>query len=119
MLLLELLGMDAAPGRTKYHRTGKPNGRPSENDIRPRPAKNLWFKDDKLWKSDLATTYNNDFNLVVDEEEETVVACDRDRKMAYGKWSKKDGQGITYKTPRPLQTAIHPKKRLRDFIPLD
>lgn len=108
MLLFELLGIDAAPGRTKHHRTGKPAGRPTEFKVRPRPRKNLWFNDDRLWMNDLKMTRNNDFEVIPSEDEEQVVACNRDRTVAYGKWDKKKGRGITYKDPRPIHTAVHP-----------
>lgn len=116
MILNELLGIDAAPGRSKYHRTGKPGGRPTEFKIKPRPNKNLWFKDDKLWATDLQLSHEGNYDLVTDENEEEIVACNKDRTMAYGKWSKKNGKGITYKNPHPLGTVIHPKLRLKDFI---
>lgn len=116
MILNELLGLDAAPGRSKYHRTGKPTGRPTEFKIRARPKKNLWFQDDRLWTSDLDLAHNNDYDLVSTENEEDVVACNKDRSMAYGKWSKRLGRGITFKTPRPMQTVVHPKLRLVDMV---
>lgn len=116
MILLELLGIDAAPGRSKYHRNGKPVGRPDEHKIRPRPKKNLWFNNDQLWHDDLYIMHNGNFDLVTSENEEDVIACDKDRKMAYGKWSKKAGRGITFKTPRPIHTVINPKIRLKDFV---
>lgn len=115
MLLLELLGIDAAPGRSKYHRRGTPLGRPNEHKERPRPKRNLWFKDDKLWMRDLDHARERDYALVASEDEETVIACNDERTMAYGKWSNKDGKGITYYKPRPIYTAINPKIKLKDF----
>ena len=116
MILKEILGIDAAPGRSKYHRTGKPNGRPHEHKIRPRPKKNLWFRDDRLWTTDLDLTYNKNYRLKSVENEESVVACNPDETMAYGRWNKKLGRGITFKQPRPLQTVVHPKLKLSDFV---
>lgn len=112
MLLLELLGIDAAPGRSKYHRTGKPNGRPDEGKVTPRPNKNLWFRDDKLWANDLYYLRSNNYELVADENEEKIIACDKDHKNAFGKWDKKAGRGITFKDPRPIGTVINPNVRL-------
>lgn len=116
MILNELLGIDAAPGRSKYHRTGKPNGRPHEFKLRPRPRKNLWFKDDKLWTQDLDLYRDRNYKLKTVENEEDVVACNDDETMAYGKWHKKLGRGITFKDPRPINTVVHPKLRLVDFV---
>lgn len=116
MILNEILGIDAAPGRSKYHRTGKPTGRPDEHKIRPRPKKNLWFRDDRLWHNDLYLTHNNNFDLVSTENEEDVVACNGDRTMAYGKWSKKLGRGITFHKPRPMGTVVNPKLKLVDMV---
>lgn len=114
MILNEILGLDAAPGRSKYHRTGKPTGRPSEHKIYSRPRKNLWFNDHRLWHNDLYTTHSGNFDLVTSEDEESVVASDKDRRMAYGKWDKKKNRGITFKDPRPIHTVIHPKVQLKN-----
>ena len=120
MLLLELLGIKGmgkhSLGFSKYNRTGHATGRPNENKIRPRPKKNLWFDDDRLWKRDLDHTYNNDFELSSDEDEETVIACNKDRTMAYGRWNKGEKKGITFKKPRPIHTVVHPKMTLKDYI---
>jgi hypothetical protein len=115
MLLLELLGMDAAPGRSKYHRTGKPTGRPNEHKIRPRPNKNLWFRDDKLWMRDLHHTHEGNFYLMSTEDEEVVVACDHDHNMAFGKWKRSEGRGITFKKPRPMNIVINPEWKMKEF----
>lgn len=114
MILLELLGIDAAPGRSKYHRTGKPTGRPHEMKLKPRPNKNLWFNNDKLWHEDVYLTHNGNFDLVSDENEEQVIACDKDHRVAFGKWDKKKGRGITFKKPRPIHIVIHPKTKLKE-----
>ena len=116
MILNELLGLDAAPGRRKYHRTGKLNGRPNEFRLKTRPNKNLWFRDDALWKRDLDHTYTNAYNLTTTENEEDVIACNKDRTMAYGKWNHKLRRGITFKKPRPMQTVVNPKITLKDFV---
>jgi hypothetical protein len=50
------------------------------------------------------------------EEEERIVACDRDQKFAHGYWDKKKQMGITYKQPRPLQMVAHPKTTFKDFV---
>ncbi len=128
MILNEILGMKGVgktslpgpqggkPGHAKYNRTGKPNGRPNEHKMRPRPKKNLWFDDDRLWKRDLDHTHSHNFDFVSTENEEDIVACNKDRSMAYGKWSKKLGRGITFYKPRPIQTVVHPKMTLKDFM---
>lgn len=116
MILNEILGIDAAPGRSKYHRTGKPVGRPNEHKLKQRPNKNLWFQDDRLWLRDLNHTHVNNFKLLSTENEEEIIACDKGQKMAFGKWSKKLGRGITYKKPRPLDIVINPKLKLKNYL---
>ena len=120
MLLLELLGMKGmgkhSLGFSKYNRTGKPTGRPVENKIKPRPKKNLWFDDDRLWKRDLDHTYSNNFTMVSSEDEESLIACNSDKTMAYGRWNKKNKKGITFHIPRPIQTVINPKITLKDYM---
>lgn len=103
------------PGHAKYNRTGKANGRPNEFKIKPRPKKNLWFKDDRLWLRDLQHTHVNNFDLLKSEDEEVVIAVDKERKNTFGKWIKGKGRGITFNNPRPLHTVVHPKIKLIDF----
>ena len=103
------------PGHAKYNRTGKPAGRPNEFKMKPRPKKNLWFNDDRLWLRDLEHTHANNFSLMKSEDEETVIACNQDQTKAFGKWIKGKKRGITFNNPRPIHTVIHPKIRLIDF----
>lgn len=116
MILLELLGLDKAPGRNYYKSSGKAVGRPNEHKLRPRPRKNLWFDDDKLWVHDLDTYRNRNYKLMSTEDEESILACNDDQTMCYGSWSKKENRGITFKDPRPIHTVVHPKLTLKDFI---
>lgn len=125
-ILLELLNMKGMgktslpgpqggkPGHAKYNRTGKPNGRPNEFKIKPRPKKNLWFKDDRLWMRDLDHTHANNYKLKSVENEE-VVACNDDETQVFGKWFTKKNRGITFHNPRPIHTAVHPNKTMKDF----
>lgn len=114
-LLLELLGIDAAPGRSKYHRTGKRNGRPTEYKLRSRPHRNLWFTDHRLWHSDLFSNHSGNFDLKTTDNGDVVLACDKDCRMVFGKWIKSENRGITYYEPLPLHTTIHPKHKLVPF----
>lgn len=116
MLLLELLGLDKAPGRNYYKSSGKPVGRPDEHKLRPRPKKNLWFDDDRLWVHDLDTYRNRNYKLVTPENEECVIACNDDQTMAFGRWDKLNKRGITFKDARPIHTVVHPKLTLKDFV---
>jgi len=103
-------------GFSKYKRTGQANGRPNENKMRPRPKKNLWFNDNALWSRDLDHTHSNNYELMSSEDEETVIACNSDKTMAYGRWNKSNNKGITFHKPRPMQTVINPKTTLKDFV---
>ncbi len=104
------------PGHAKYNRTGKGAGRPDERKMYPRPKKNLWFDDDRLWKRDLDHTHSNNYELVSTENEETVIACNADGTQALGKWDMKKGRGITFYRPRPINTVVNPKMTLKDFV---
>jgi len=119
MLLFELLGIDAPPGDPNHNKQKKagygtvPVGRPNEK-VKKRPNKNLWFNDPKLWGTDVHLTHGGQYKLVASEDEEDVVACDRDHQYAYGWWNKRVGRGITYKQPRPINTVIRPGTKLKD-----
>lgn len=114
MLLLEILGIDAGPMGSGYHRTGKQTGRPHEYKLRPRPKRNLVFKNIDLWHRDMYLTHNGNFDLLTDEKEECLIACDHDRRMAYGKWDRKNHKGMTFKRPRPLKFVTN-AKRMKEY----
>lgn len=118
MLLFELLGIDAPPGDPTHNLQKKagwgtiPVGRPQKK-IRKRPNKNLWFQDAKTWGTDVHLTHGGEYELVSSEDEENLIACDRDHKHAFGWWNKQTGRGITFKKPRPIQTVVHPSTPLK------
>ena len=99
-----------------YKPTGNSVGRPQK--LKPRPNKNLWFDDDRLWLNDLNLSRQGDFDLISTEDEETVIAVDKNHNNAYGWWNKTDNKGITFKSSRPLHTVLTPKQRFKQFMAL-
>ncbi len=91
-------------------------GRPNSTKVKKRPNRNLWFKDKDLWKHDLDLEHGGNYTMVSDENEETLVACDKDKKFSHGFWNAKTGKGITYKKPRPLHMVMNPKATFKDYM---
>jgi len=93
-------------------------GRPNSTKVKKRPKKNLWFKDNKLWKDDLDLEKGGNYSLVTDEDEEggKIIATDSDKKWSHGYWDKAKKRGITFKQPRPIFMVTSPKTRLKDYI---
>jgi len=116
MKFLETFGFEEVP--TPHRKIGQQwrEGRPNSTKVKKRPRKNLWFKDQNLWKQDLDLERGGNYKIVSDEDEETMVACDKDQKFAHGFWSKKNGRGITYKQPRPFHMVAHPRTSFKDFL---
>lgn len=79
-----------------------------------RPKKTLWFNDSYSWKSDLDHLKNNLYSLYyVEDEEQTLIATDDNCDQCFGVWRPKKKVGVTFFTPRPVYTVIHPRmKRL-------
>lgn len=121
MLLLEILGMEKVPGLKGYgqgdynRRSSRREGRPTE--LKPRPDKDLWFDDDKLWTADLDLYNDKDtVKLMNDTARNMVIAVDKETgTKAYGKWDAAKKRGITYKKAIPVQHAINAKMKLLDF----
>lgn len=115
-LLKETFGFEEVP--TPHRKIGQQwrEGRPNSEKVKKRPNKNLWFKDQNLWKQDLDLERGGNYNLVSDEDEETIVACDKDQNFAHGFWSKKKGKGITFLKPRPFHMVAKPNSTFKDFI---
>ena len=117
MKLAETFGFEEVP--TPHRKIGQQwrEGRPNSTKVKKRPPKNLWFKDQSLWKQDLDLERGGNYKLVTsDEDEEIIIACDKDQEFAHGMWDKKNGRGITYKSPRPVYTITGPGKTFKDFI---
>lgn len=91
-------------------------GRPNSEKVKKRPAKNLWFKDKALWQQDLDLEHGGNYTMVGSENEETLVACNKDKTFAHGFWDSKKNKGITYKKPRPMHMAVHPKATFKDYL---
>ena len=131
MLLNEILGLPrgvrkqiSGYGCSHYNKLkSTPVGRPvgsTENKLKPRPNKNLWFTNDQLWYQDL-DLYNapGSLKLISDENEEQVIlAVDRDTESnVFGKWDIKSKKGITYKKPKHFQHVAPVKAKFKDFFP--
>ncbi len=116
MKVNETFGFEEVP--TPHRKIGQQwrEGRPNSTKVKKRPNKNLWFKDQALWKQDLDLERGGNYKMVSDEDEETIVACDKDQNFAHGFWSKKNGRGITYKKPRPFHMVAHPRATFKDFM---
>ena len=129
MILNEILGMEKVPGLKGYgqgdynrrssRKEGRPVGSTKDGELKPRPNKNLWFDDDKLWYADL-DLYNEpgSLKLVSDENEEKVVlAVDKATgTKVYGKWDAQQKKGITYKTPKMFDHVAPHKTTFKDFV---
>lgn len=116
MKLSETFGFQKVP--TPHREIGQQprEGRPNTERVKKRPPKNLWFKDDRMWKNDLDLEHGGSYTLVADENEERIVACSNDKKLSHGWWDKKTGKGITFKTPRPMQMVAHPKTSFKEYV---
>lgn len=97
-----------------YKPTGNDVGRPQK--MKPRPNKNLWFYDDRLWLNDINLSKNGQYDLISTEDEETIVAVDKDHNHAYGWWNKSNNKGITFRNARPLHSVLKPKQRFKQFV---
>ena len=116
MKVEETFGFEKTPKEHREIGQQPREGRPNSTRMKKRPNQNLWFQDDKLWTSDLDLNKGGDYKLVTDENEERVIACDHNQKIAHGYWDKKKGRGITFKAPRPIQTVAHPRASFKEFI---
>ena len=117
MKLAETFGFEEVP--IPHRKIGQQwrEGRPNSTKVKKRPKKNLWFKDDKLWKDDLDLNKGGNYKLVTsDEDEETIIACDKDEKYSHGVWHKNKGKGITFNSPRPMHTVTAPGRTFKDFV---
>lgn len=106
------------PGKPRVEKSNKGVGRPKGSTtedgvkIKPRPKKDLWFKDRKSWASDLQWELGGEDNVkIIDTEQQEVVVTNRDGDLCYGVWRDKEQRGVTYKKARPLYNVIHPKRR--------
>lgn len=124
----EILGLEKVPGLKGYgqgdynRRTSRPEGRPvgsTKDGVKPRPNKNLWYNDDKMWYNEL-DIYNEPgtLKLVADENEEKVVlAVDKESgTKVYGKWDAVNKKGVTFKTPKRMQHVAPLKTSFKDFV---
>ena len=123
MKLFETFGFERVHGRgtinsPQHLKVGQQprEGRPNSEKIKKRPNKNLWFQDDRFWKNDLDLEHGGNYTLVTDEEEERIIACDKEKQWAHGFWDKKRNRGITFKKARPIQMVAHPKTTFKDFV---
>jgi len=116
MLLSESFGFVETPYPHPKPGTRSREGRPDKFKVKKRPKKTLWFNDDKLWLHDVQTGYGGEYTLVTSEDEEQVVACDRNKSQAYGIWHAKKGKGVTYRKPLPFGAATNPKIRFKDYV---
>ena len=116
MKFYETFGFEEVP--TPHREIGQQprEGRPNSTKVKKRPNKNLWFKDNNLWKQDLDLNMGGNYTMVSDENEERLIACDKDKKLTHGYWDKKKGMGITYKRPRPMYMISNPKATFKDYV---
>lgn len=128
MILNEILGLEKVPGLKGYgqgdynRRSSRKEGRPvgsTKDGIKPRPNKNLWYNDDKMWYADL-DLYNEpgSLQLISDENEEKIVlAVDSATKSkVYGKWDAVEKRGITFKAPKSIEHVAPRKVNFKDFL---
>lgn len=81
---------------------------------KPRPKKTLWFQHSGLWKHDL-DRHRMGHELHHEENEETIYSIDKDKKDCYGVWHKKKNAGVTFASPRPYQSMVNPRFKLKKF----
>lgn len=130
MILCEILGLPrehrknmTGYGNGDYNRrSSRKEGRPTgstNGKLKPRPNKNIWYTDDKMWYADL-DLYNEpgSLKLISDENEENiVVAVDRETgKKVFGRWDAKKKRGITFKTPKMFNHVAPYKVTFKDFV---
>ena len=115
MKVNETFGFEEVP--TPHPEIGQQprEGRPNSTKVKKRPNRNLWFKDKMLWKQDLDLEKGGNYTIVGDENEERLVACDKDQRFSHGFWDNKAGKGITFKRPRPMHMVVHPKTTFKTF----
>lgn len=128
MILNEILGLEKVPGLKGYgqgdynRRSSRAEGRPvgsTDGKLKPRPNKNLWYDDDKMWYADL-DLYNEPgkLKLVADENEEKVVlAVDSETgTKVYGKWDAVNKKGVTFKAPKRMMHVAPHKTSFKDYM---
>lgn len=116
-ILVELLGICQSLNESKYRRTGKPNGRPPENKIYPRPKKDLWFRDKGAWHNDLYIKHHGVFRVMSsDDDSGDIIACDDSLKKIFGRWYNTRDIGVTFLIPRPIHTSVKSTEKLIDYI---
>lgn len=105
------------PGKPRVERSSKGPGRPKGSTlddgtkIKPRPNKDLWYKDRRAWAADLQWEKGEDNVQIIDTEQNEVVVTNKDGDLCYGKWCDDQQYGVTFKKARPLYNTIHPKRR--------
>lgn len=80
-----------------------------------RPKKTLWFNHPALWKNDLDFSRAG-HKLWQEEEEGVYYATDETGEMCHGAWYPKRNAGVTFATPRPKHTLVHPRKKLKPYV---
>lgn len=83
----------------------------TEKAPKPRPPKTLWFKDYTAWVHDIKHRYPE--AEAYEDEEELIHALDLKGEKIYGFWKTNLGHGVTFASPRPRTTAIHPRNKTR------
>ena len=88
------------------------------NKPKKRPNKTLWFDDYTNWVADIKLRYPEAvafFSQAMKDEEDNsdIVALDAEQEKCYGRWSRNEQRGVAYDTPRPIQSAVHPRNNLK------
>jgi len=79
--------------------------------VKPRPSKTLWFDNYDNWVRDIKTQFP-DAEAHKHNESEDIIALSPSGDESYGIWRSNRNLGVSYASPRPKYTVVHPRSKL-------